>query len=110
MLCREKPLLTGPRILAGALNVKIRGWSTPHSNDENAIEKHSCPGGFVKARIRVIAGLALFALLLGVQRSPAQGTPGPGASPQTAMPSAIFFLMIRQPPRSTLFPYTTLFR
>src|SRR5690242_12704573 len=24
--------------------------------------------------------------------------------------SAIFFLMIRRPPRSTLFPYTTLFR
>src|SRR2546422_8402888 len=26
------------------------------------------------------------------------------------MLSAIFFLMIRRPPRSTLFPYTTLFR
>src|SRR2546427_3618814 len=25
-------------------------------------------------------------------------------------PSTIFFLMIRRPPRSTLFPYTTLFR
>src|SRR5215470_19624378 len=25
-------------------------------------------------------------------------------------PSVFFFLMIRQPPRSTLFPYTTLFR
>src|SRR6266403_2577922 len=30
-------------------------------------------------------------------------------SPATAM-SCIFFLMIRRPPRSTLFPYTTLFR
>src|SRR2546427_9595127 len=27
-----------------------------------------------------------------------------------AMSVAIFFLMIRRPPRSTLFPYTTLFR
>src|SRR5436190_15895839 len=27
-----------------------------------------------------------------------------------ALLSAIFFLMIRRPPRSTLFPYTTLFR
>src|SRR5215468_11378104 len=27
-----------------------------------------------------------------------------------AMPTCIFFLMIRRPPRSTLFPYTTLFR
>src|SRR2546421_2031893 len=26
------------------------------------------------------------------------------------MPSLFFFLMIRRPPRSTLFPYTTLFR
>src|SRR3989339_658589 len=27
-----------------------------------------------------------------------------------AAPTLIFFLMIRRPPRSTLFPYTTLFR
>src|SRR3984893_19354603 len=27
-----------------------------------------------------------------------------------AFPSSLFFLMIRRPPRSTLFPYTTLFR
>src|SRR5437899_8043674 len=27
-----------------------------------------------------------------------------------AIPSALFFLMLRRPPRSTLFPYTTLFR
>src|SRR5258707_8681982 len=29
---------------------------------------------------------------------------------KTAWPLACFFLMIRRPPRSTLFPYTTLFR
>src|ERR1022692_5126331 len=28
----------------------------------------------------------------------------------TLSPSVVFFLMIRRPPRSTLFPYTTLFR
>src|SRR5215203_5872631 len=28
----------------------------------------------------------------------------------TRPPRAVFFLMIRRPPRSTLFPYTTLFR
>src|SRR3989441_6972602 len=28
----------------------------------------------------------------------------------TCSPCAVFFLMIRRPPRSTLFPYTTLFR
>src|SRR5438105_7384309 len=27
-----------------------------------------------------------------------------------AMPDSFFFLMLRPPPRSTLFPYTTLFR
>src|SRR5436189_846476 len=30
--------------------------------------------------------------------------------PRPACQSLIFFLMIRRPPRSTLFPYTTLFR
>src|SRR2546429_3162127 len=32
------------------------------------------------------------------------------ASPDAVMGIFIFFLMIRRPPRSTLFPYTTLFR
>src|SRR3989442_1766247 len=31
-------------------------------------------------------------------------------SPASASPPTFFFLMIRRPPRSTLFPYTTLFR
>src|SRR6266496_5279786 len=30
--------------------------------------------------------------------------------PVATLPSIFFFLMIRPPPRSTLFPYTTLFR
>src|SRR6266571_5033000 len=30
--------------------------------------------------------------------------------PENAMRQYFFFLMIRRPPRSTLFPYTTLFR
>src|SRR2546429_1013705 len=33
----------------------------------------------------------------------------PGATTHS-LPSYFFFLMIRRPPRSTLFPYTTLFR
>src|SRR5438445_7551337 len=32
------------------------------------------------------------------------------ARPVSQPPSSFFFLMIRRPPRSTLFPYTTLFR
>src|ERR1022692_1602047 len=42
----------------------------------------------------------------------AQAPPG-GAAPPAVAPQAVrlsFFLMIRRPPRSTLFPYTTLFR
>src|SRR2546421_5398515 len=31
-------------------------------------------------------------------------------TPATRHPLSFFFLMIRRPPRSTLFPYTTLFR
>src|SRR5437879_12017267 len=31
-------------------------------------------------------------------------------SPAHSLPVSLFFLMIRRPPRSTLFPYTTLFR
>src|SRR5580765_8594731 len=31
-------------------------------------------------------------------------------APVTSFPLFFFFLMIRRPPRSTLFPYTTLFR
>src|SRR5690606_41762586 len=30
--------------------------------------------------------------------------------PRVPLSSSVFFLMIRRPPRSTLFPYTTLFR
>src|SRR2546425_10710713 len=33
-----------------------------------------------------------------------------GRLPTTLVSSFFFFLMIRRPPRSTLFPYTTLFR
>src|SRR6266850_2091011 len=33
-----------------------------------------------------------------------------GSRQYTDLLAAIFFLMIRRPPRSTLFPYTTLFR
>src|SRR2546427_3884403 len=32
------------------------------------------------------------------------------SGPRTHVPAYFFFLMIRRPPRSTLFPYTTLFR
>src|SRR5258708_5338197 len=34
----------------------------------------------------------------------------PGRSPPRGVAPKLFFLMIRRPPRSTLFPYTTLFR
>src|SRR5438132_131136 len=36
--------------------------------------------------------------------------PGPGRPCSGSLFSSFFFLMMRRPPRSTLFPYTTLFR
>src|ERR1700675_827888 len=99
MRCRKKLLWTVLRILRGCLNgsensrlisrlIRALRW---------ALEKRSCAGGFVKFRMTLIAGLALFALLLGVQSSPAQGTTGPGTLPQTAMPSAIHVPAAAQP-------------
>src|SRR5258707_1077768 len=38
------------------------------------------------------------------------GTVSPGQTAGDTAVTLIFFLMIRRPPRSTLFPYTTLFR
>src|SRR3989442_923608 len=50
----------------------------------------------------------------GVARSIELGvmplTPGTGPVSVTVSAALLFFLMIRRPPRSTLFPYTTLFR
>src|SRR2546423_9801627 len=36
--------------------------------------------------------------------------PSPSPGPRLSIYFVFFFLMIRRPPRSTLFPYTTLFR
>src|SRR5271163_4082050 len=57
------------------------------------------------------------------RKPPPAPTPSPSSHPQTISSnsqnslrpntstiSSFFFLMIRRPPRSTLFPYTTLFR
>src|SRR6202789_2364759 len=41
--------------------------------------------------------------------SPCRSAPA-GTTPCTVTIISCFFLMIRRPPRSTLFPYTTLFR
>src|SRR2546427_27926 len=38
------------------------------------------------------------------------GSPDPKCSGVATVSITFFFLMIRRPPRSTLFPYTTLFR
>src|SRR3954467_12332448 len=52
--------------------------------------------------------LAPPALTAGTPRI-SRGPPRAPSSPSTAT-ATTFFLMIRRPPRSTLFPYTTLFR
>src|SRR6266404_4959179 len=43
-------------------------------------------------------------------RRPSGARRGARRPPARAPARALFFLMIRRPPRSTLFPYTTLFR
>src|SRR5215203_1144364 len=45
-----------------------------------------------------------------IRRYATDETAGNGRSPKNPNSLKIFFLMIRRPPRSTLFPYTTLFR
>src|SRR5215204_5294503 len=57
-----------------------------------------------------IQGLGLDAIIAEVQRM--RQAPADQASQAAFAPMAtwFFFLMIRRPPRSTLFPYTTLFR
>src|SRR5260221_3209763 len=46
------------------------------------------------------------------RRSASSGCPAPSVNQSWLLPLCLnfFFLMIRRPPRSTLFPYTTLFR
>src|SRR5712675_2250044 len=39
-----------------------------------------------------------------------RGDAAAGGAPDVLRRAVLFFLMIRRPPRSTLFPYTTLFR
>src|ERR1017187_5253958 len=46
----------------------------------------------------------------GTAPAPPASTPLPSSSTQASTRPFFFFLMIRRPPRSTLFPYTTLFR
>src|SRR5205807_8578830 len=42
--------------------------------------------------------------------APAAPSRSPSAAPPTTRHSSLFFLLVPRPPRSTLFPYTTLFR
>src|SRR5215471_7736350 len=62
----------------------------------------------------------LLAVLQGGATAPVAGLPDAGRGRSVGAPAGglraarqkrgVFFLMIRRPPRSTLFPYTTLFR
>src|SRR5260221_521324 len=67
----------------------------------------ACPGGGVESVGAIGAGQGggrrrLEMVLAAVDVVHGEGAGGAGI--------AVFFLMIRRPPRSTLFPYTTLFR
>src|SRR2546422_524287 len=70
---------------------------------------HVCLLFFSKRDVQSLYVQFRLLLSVGVANRPARvqctffSSPGPG-------PIFFFFLMIRRPPRSTLFPYTTLFR
>src|SRR3954462_10949461 len=76
------------------------------------LEKKMTVGRLAPEGVRAVA--------LGLPRGGAPAIAGglQGEAPEAIVPSAsgqmpslsVFFLMIRRPPRSTLFPYTTLFR
>src|SRR3982750_178532 len=59
---------------------------------------------------RNTATAAASALAPHPPRSPPRHPANPSTSPPAPPSEPFFFLMIRRPPRSTLFPYTTLFR
>src|SRR6266536_1077658 len=77
------------------------------------LEKKKTMAFFVQAIMKNVPADAARAPEGPVQHSTGSGEPS--LSPtilrtDTSRPPAVFFLMIPPPPRSTLFPYTTLFR
>src|SRR5215471_17031246 len=62
-----------------------------------------------RGKLRFISDFLRFARLLDHLVGEGQ-QPFPNRHPQRPGGLDVFFLMIRRPPRSTLFPYTTLFR
>src|ERR1022692_3551912 len=71
------------------------------------LEKKNEPEGLVRVRNGKLYGS--HARLQRCARLVAFHIDGP-CQDMAARPLVFFFLMIRRPPRSTLFPYTTLFR
>src|SRR5437763_170805 len=63
---------------------------------------HGCPPG----SYAFMNGLLLLSEAVGQEQRPLSWVVGP----QGIYRPSFFFLLVRRPPRSTLFPYTTLFR
>src|SRR6266581_603020 len=63
-----------------------------------------------KKKQRVVEHLALLGVLLLVEAAVLDGCGKDAVVVALCANDFVFFLMIRRPPRSTLFPYTTLFR
>src|ERR1039457_4197635 len=75
------------------------------------LEKKSGQGGALEPRRRVVVGRSATGRVRWREwDAVVWAAPGRVADRTGAFVCGVFFLMIRRPPRSTLFPYTTLFR
>src|SRR5579875_2544964 len=108
--CSPTPCTTG----AG------RGRSEEHTSELQShsdlvcrlrLEKKKSAGGAKRLRLRQLEPLDQdFSWRSPVSRSRAHNSRSRAAQAGQVVFARVFFLMIRRPPRSTLFPYTTLFR
>ena len=87
------------------LNVKTMADYAAEGKEPEVLFWVGCAGSFddrakkiTKAFVKILNSINVDFAVLGTEES------------CTGDPAKRFFLMIRRPPRSTLFPYTTLFR
>src|SRR2546421_257117 len=81
----QEPALNGPLL--------VEGWATPLASSVTVPDPTEVP-----VQVLEVVKNVNVTVPVGVPKAPAR------------VALSCFFLMIRRPPRSTLFPYTTLFR
>src|SRR5689334_12637503 len=91
---------------------RLRGTSPLSPGDDTAMHALELEAAFRRRSVRTWSDEYHAAALLWRARTiPEPGrVDAPAAWKPEYLLASVFFLMIRRPPRSTLFPYTTLFR